>query len=51
MLQLSKSQYKQLCTDCAGPMMTGSGHGGEIEGGEFQSREGQHEIDGPNATR
>ena len=31
MLQLSKTQYKQLCTDCAGQMMTGSGHGGEIE--------------------
>ena len=31
MLQLSKTQYKQLCTDCAGQMMRGSGHGGEIE--------------------
>ena len=32
MLQLSKTQYKQLCTDCAGQMMNGSGHdGGEIE--------------------
>ena len=31
MLQLTKSQYKQLCADCAAQMMQGSGHGGQIE--------------------
>ena len=30
MLKLSKTQYKQLCADCAADMMRGAGHGGTI---------------------
>ena len=30
MLQLSKTQYKALCADCAAEMMRGAGHGGKI---------------------
>ena len=30
MLKLSKTQYKQLCADCAAEMMRGAGHGGKI---------------------
>ena len=32
MLKLSKTQYKQLCADCAAEMMRGAGHGGKIPG-------------------
>ena len=30
MLKLSRTQYKQLCADCAAEMMRGAGHGGQI---------------------